>query len=212
MIRRPRRTLPAVIVALVLLALSVGAIVWAVQRLAGAREFVSYQRVATELHGRTWDDVPVLVTGVVLAALGLVLLVLAIWPGRAVVVPLAGDDGLRGGVTRRGLGTALRASATTVVGVSAARIRVRRKAVKARIRTDRARSEGLAEAVCERLTTRVQEIGPQSVRKVKASVHGGRRAKAEGRRGAKGQLGAEPAAPQPSAAPETVEVTGRGVS
>ncbi|WP_378739903.1 DUF6286 domain-containing protein [Nocardia brasiliensis] len=172
MIRRPRRVIPAIVVAVLVLAVCVAVAVSLIQRLVGAREYLSYDTVATNLHGLTWHDMPVLVAGVAAAVLGFVLLALALWPGRAAVLPLAADDGMSAGVTRGGLRSALRSTAGTVDGVSAARIKVRRKAVKVSARTDRAGSDGLPEAICETLTRRVQEIGPQPVRRVRAKLRG----------------------------------------
>ncbi|MFI9408186.1 DUF6286 domain-containing protein [Nocardia sp. NPDC052316] len=172
MIRRSRRAGPAIVVAVLLLAGCVAVTVSLIQRLVGAHEFVSYDSVAADLHGMQWHDLPVLGVGIAAMVFGFVLLALALWPGRAAVLPLAADDGISAGVTRGGLRTALRSAAGTVDGVSSARIKLRRKAVKVAARTDRAGSEGLPEEICERLTRRVQEIGPQRVRHVRAKLRG----------------------------------------
>ncbi|MBF6210210.1 hypothetical protein IU433_00210 [Nocardia puris] len=175
MIRRPRRAVPAALLALLLLAGCVAVGVWAGQRLAGTREYVSYDRIATELHGITWNEVPVLIAGIAAVVVGLLLLAVAVLPGRALLLPLAEEQGLRGGVTRSGLRTALQETATGMDGVRKARIKVKRKGVKVSAHTDRAQSEGMADAVCDLLTRRVQEIGPQPVRRVRASVHASRK-------------------------------------
>ncbi|MEU0871790.1 DUF6286 domain-containing protein [Nocardia brasiliensis] len=172
MIRRPRRVGPAIVVAVVLIAGCAAVAVSLIQRLVGAREFVSYDTVATDLHGLTWNELPVLVAGVAAAVLGFVLLGLALWPGRPAVLPLADEDGLSAGVTRGGLRTALRSAAGAVDGVGSARIRLRRKGVQVSARTDRTGTDALPAAICARLTRRVQEIGPQPVRRVRAKVRG----------------------------------------
>lgn len=172
MIRRPRRAGPAVVVAVLLLAVCVAVAVSLIQRLVGAHEFLSYDSVADDLHGMTWHDMPVLAVGIGAIVFGVGLLVLALWPGRADVLPLGADDGISAGVTRGGLRTALRSTAGSVDGVSSARIRLRRKAVKVSARTERTGADGLPEEICETLTRRVQEIGPQRVRHVRAKLHG----------------------------------------
>ncbi|PXX60896.1 hypothetical protein DFR70_10987 [Nocardia tenerifensis] len=192
MIRRPRRVLPAIVVAVLLLAVCVAVAVSLIQRLVGAHEFLSYDTVASDLHGMTWHDMPVLVAGVATAVLGLVLLALALWPGRAAVLPLGDEDGLTAGVTRGGLRTALRSTADTVDGVSSARIRLRRNAVKVSAHTDRSGADSLPDEICQTLTRRVQEIGPQPVRRVRAKLHGPKEAKAHGPKTAK-QYGTESA-------------------
>ncbi|MBL1076418.1 hypothetical protein JK358_18635 [Nocardia sp. 2] len=103
MIRRPRRVGTATALAAALLALSVATIVSLVQRLSGARQFVSYDTVATRLHDIHWGDTVVLTAGIIVAALGLLLLALALTPGRAVVVPLEPMDGSDAGIDRRSL-------------------------------------------------------------------------------------------------------------
>ncbi|WP_405162570.1 alkaline shock response membrane anchor protein AmaP [Nocardia sp. NBC_01499] len=170
--RRPRRVVPAIIVAVLLLAVCVAVAVSLIQRLVGAHEFLSYDTVADDLHGMTWHDMPVLAVGAGAMVFGFVLLAVALWPGRAAVLPLTTDDGMSAGVTRGGLRSALRSAAGSVDGVSSARIRLRRKAVKVSAHTDRAGTEGLPEEICETLTRRVQEIGPQPVRRVRAKLHG----------------------------------------
>ncbi|MEU7144813.1 DUF6286 domain-containing protein [Nocardia sp. NPDC046473] len=170
--RRPRRVIPAIMVAVLLLAACVAVAVSLIQRLIGAHEYLSYDTVAADLHGMTWHDMPVLAVGVAAVVFGFVLLALALWPGRAAVLPLDTDDGMSAGVTRGGLRTALRSTAASVDGVSSARIRLRRKGVKVSARTDRAGADGLPEEICETLTRRVQEIGPQPVRRVRAKLHG----------------------------------------
>ncbi len=161
---------PAVLVALALLAAAVVLIVSLVQRLTDTRELVSYDRVAVELHAIAWGEKPVLVAGVLAAALGALLLVAALWPGRALLVPLAGEEGLRAGVSRRGLRAAVRESAETVDGVTARGVRLRRRSVQVEASTDRVESAGTAEAVADRVSKRLHEIGTSSVRRVRTSL------------------------------------------
>ncbi|UGT63959.1 DUF6286 domain-containing protein [Nocardia asteroides] len=170
MTRRPRRVVPAVLLALVLLAAAIAVIVSLVQRLTDTREFVSYDRVAAELYAVEWGETPVLVTGIGALTLGALLLVAAVWPGRALLVPLVDEEGLRAGVSRRGLRAAIRESAETVDGVTARGVRLGRRSVRIEARTDRVESAGTADAVCDRVSNRLREIGTRSVRRVRTSL------------------------------------------
>ncbi|MFC3961686.1 DUF6286 domain-containing protein [Nocardia jiangsuensis] len=170
MTRRPRRVVPAVLLALVLLAAAVAVIVSLVQRLTDTREFISYDRVAAELYAIEWGETPVLVTGIVAVAFGALLLLAAILPGRALLVPLVDEEGLRAGVSRRGLRAAVRESAETVDGVTAGGVRLGRRSVKVKVQTDRVESAGTADAVCDRVSNRLREIGTRSVRRVRTSL------------------------------------------
>ncbi|MBF6086874.1 DUF2964 family protein [Nocardia cyriacigeorgica] len=171
MIRRPRRTWPAIVIAVVVLAACVAVTVSLVQRLTGTKEYVSYDSVAGELHGITWNELPVLIGGIVALLIGVVLLVIALLPGRAKVLPLTGsDDGIQAGVSRSGLRTLLRSSAGRVDGVTSARVKVRRDTVTVIARTDRHDNAGLADAICATVTDRVHQLG-RPVKRVKAKLH-----------------------------------------
>lgn len=173
MIRRPRRAVPAALVALALLAACIAVGVALVQRLIGVREYISYDRVARELHGLTWNEPQVLVVGIAAAVLGALLLAAALLPGRARVLPLTGSrpDGIDAGIRRRDLRALLRNGAAEVDGVISARIRLRRDKALVIVHTDRRSHDDMAAAVCSALSERVQETGA-SVRRVRAQVHG----------------------------------------
>jgi hypothetical protein len=157
--RRPRRAIPAALLALALLAIC-AAVVWSlIQRLTGAREFIYFHEIAARLHIIAWDDSQVLIAGAVTAPAGLVLLALAVWPGRAVMVPLAGAEDFAAGVDRRGLRGALRDAAQSVEGVRSARVRLRRNRVRVTARTGYARTASLAEAVSAAVGERIDRIG-----------------------------------------------------
>jgi hypothetical protein len=158
--RRPRRALPALALALALVAVCV-TVAWSlVQRLTGTREFVFYARVAVCLHETTWADRWVVVAGVGAVLSGLALLALALLPGRAVVLPLAGDDQFAAGVARRGLCGALQDAARSVEGVRSARVRLRHRKVRVIVRTGRAHPAGLSESVHAAVDERIRRIGP----------------------------------------------------
>ncbi|GAB3570447.1 hypothetical protein GCM10027445_23980 [Amycolatopsis endophytica] len=159
MIRRPRRSLPAGLSAVALLAACVLVTTSAIQMIVGQPPILSYDAVADALNRTRWDSPGAAIAGGVASALGLVLLLAAVLPGSATVVPLDDDgDGLDAGASRRRLRTTLSAAAAGVDGVSRARLAVRRHRVTAKVRTDRASGEGLADAVYAALERRIAEI------------------------------------------------------
>ncbi|MBF6174867.1 DUF6286 domain-containing protein [Nocardia blacklockiae] len=139
--RRPRRVVPAVAVALALLVLCVLVAVSTIQKISGTKELVSYHSVTTRLHDTTWGSGWVLGVGIAAVVVGLLLLAVALWPGRAVVVPLASEDGVDAGIARRSLRAALEDATDAVDGLEAARVRLGRKKVRVKARTHRTASD-----------------------------------------------------------------------
>ena len=168
MTRRSRRALPATLTALVVLAVSVLVAVCAIQLAVGETPLLSYDVLATRLHAMTWSAPTVAVAGGVAVAVGLLLLLTAVLPGRARTVALAPHTS----VSVRGLRNALR-SAAQIPGVESAAVKVRRRRVRTVVRTRRAVVDGLAEAVRTSLERRVAEFAlahpPQVLVRVKAS-------------------------------------------
>ncbi|MDX8029417.1 DUF6286 domain-containing protein [Lentzea sp. BCCO 10_0856] len=167
MTRRSRRALPATLTALVLLAASVLVAVSAIQLALGEAPLLSYDALAGRLHDTTWSAPEMAVASGVATAIGLVLLLVAVVPGRARTAPL--DD--RTAVSVRGLRNALR-TAAHVDGVESAAVKVRRRRVKTVVRTRRSVPDGLGDAVRAALEQRVGELAlarpPQVVVRVKA--------------------------------------------
>ncbi|MFD9212799.1 DUF6286 domain-containing protein [Streptomyces sp. NPDC087659] len=158
--RRPRRTVPATLTALVLLAACVLTAIVAIQLIAGQSPLISPQSVIDSLHGSHWNDTAVLGAGVAAVLLGLLLLLASLLPGKPTVLPLTGE--VDAGVTRRSLRHALRSTAAGVDGVTRARVRLRRRTIVARIRTDRTNTTGLTEAVRAALDRRLDDIAPSN--------------------------------------------------
>ncbi|SFP78701.1 hypothetical protein SAMN05421810_103412 [Amycolatopsis arida] len=160
MIRRPRRAVPAALVAVAVLAGAVVVAVSAVQLMLDRPPLVDYDAVASALHGTHWNEWPVAVAGGVVGLLGLALVLAAVLPGRPVVLPLATPEGVEAdaGATRRGLRASLHDAVAAVDGVAAARVRLRPRKVAVRVRTNRARDEGLAEAVRDAVERRLDQI------------------------------------------------------
>ncbi|WP_439664231.1 DUF6286 domain-containing protein [Lentzea sp. HUAS TT2] len=167
MTRRSRRALPATLTALVLLSASVLVAVCAIQLAVGEAPLLSYDSLAGLLNDTTWSAQGVAVAGGVATAIGLVLFLAAVVPGRARTAAL--DE--HTAVSVRGLRNALR-SAAVVDGVESAAVKVRRRRVRAVVRTRRSVVDGLGDAVRAALEHRVGEFAlarpPQVVVRVKA--------------------------------------------
>ncbi|MEU9686183.1 DUF6286 domain-containing protein [Amycolatopsis japonica] len=166
--RRPRRTVPAVLVALVALAGCVLAAAVAVQTIIGEKPWISYDALASALHDLRWSDPLPAIAGGVVALLGLLLLVSAIVPGKPTVLPLEG--GTDSGASRRSYRSTLRTAASTVDGVSAAKLKVKRRAIVSVVTTGRTNTAGLAEAVRAAIEHRLAQIGPAAVPAVRVRV------------------------------------------
>ncbi|WP_409494093.1 DUF6286 domain-containing protein [Amycolatopsis sp. cmx-11-12] len=166
--RRPRRSVPAVLVALVVLAGCVLAATVAVQTIIGEKPWVSYDAVATALHDTRWSDPLPAIAGGVVALIGLLLLVTAIVPGRPTVLPLEG--GPDSGASRRSYRSTLRTAASTVDGVAAAKLKVKRRGIVSVVTTGRTNTAGLADAVRAAIEHRLAQIGPATVPAVRVRV------------------------------------------
>jgi hypothetical protein len=138
---RPRRTIPAVVVATLLLAACVLVALSAIQVLLGQPPFVPVARLVVAGHELRWHDIVVIVAGAVAAMLGVVLLAGAVFPGAPVVLALEDHpdtgEGVAAGVTRRSLRRTLVHSAETTDGVASARLRLRRRSVRMTVRSHR---------------------------------------------------------------------------
>lgn len=178
--RRPRRALPASVLALLLLAVCVAGVGLAVQHLIGTKEFVRCADIVARLHRIAWDSRWVAFGGLLAVAAGLILLISAVLPGRAVILPLTGADGFTAGVARRGLRGALRDAAQSVEGVRSARVRLRRRKIRVKIRTANVHSTGLSEYVCAAVGERVTRIGPDPAPRVVVAARGRRAVRSAG--------------------------------
>ncbi len=153
MTRRSRRVLPAVLTALVLLTVSVVVAVSAIQLALGEAPLLSYDAVAGRLHDLTWSAREVAVAGGVVAVIGLLLFLAAVVPGRARTAALDQHTA----VSLRGLRNAVRLVAR-IDGVESAAVKVRRRRVRAVVRTRRSVADGLGDAVRAAVENRVGEL------------------------------------------------------
>ena len=170
MIRRPRRVLPASLAALVLLAACVLVALWTMQLALGEPAIVDYDTVAATVNRIRWIDQAVWITGGAAALLGVITILTAVVPGRSLTLALtAADSPDDATITRSSLRTALRAAAH-VDGVTAASVKLRRRQVRAVVRTNRTSTDGIAERTRTALRQRLELIGLAGHRDVTVAV------------------------------------------
>ncbi|GAA3001130.1 DUF6286 domain-containing protein [Actinokineospora diospyrosa] len=179
MTRFPRRSAPAVVVALVLFAACALVTTVAVQQLLGRTPWVDPRAVFGALRDARWSDPAVAVVASVCAVLGACLLLCALLPGTPVVLPLRDDDpdtdrAISSGVTRRGLRRVLRSTASSVDGVASARLVLTERAISATVTTHRVITDGVADAVRAALEHRLDRIGQAARPTVRVRVLSGR--------------------------------------
>lgn len=166
--RRPRRSTPAVLVAVVLLAACVLTAVVAIQVILGQTPWISWSGVAGRLHATHWTDLAPLLAGAAAGLIGLALLAAAILPGKLVVLPMRGETD--SGASRHSYRATLRTAASDVDGVAAVTLKVKRRKVIARVRTARTNTGGLPEAVHAAIGRRLAQIAPAPTPTVKVRV------------------------------------------
>ncbi|MEV6908716.1 DUF6286 domain-containing protein [Amycolatopsis sp. NPDC051071] len=166
--RRPRRSVPATLTAVVLLAACALVAVVAIQLLLGETPWIRYDTVAGALHDLRWTDVVTAIAGAGVVVLGLALVLAAILPGKPTVLPLRGDPD--SGASRRSYRSTLRAAASTVDGVSGATVKLKPRTVFAKVSTGRTTTDGLADAVRGAVEHRLDQIDPVVRPAVKVKV------------------------------------------
>jgi uncharacterized protein DUF6286 len=170
--RRPRRGVPATLTAVVLIAACVVVAVVAIQMLLGETPWLSYRTAVDALHDTRWRDLVTAVVGGVAAVLGLLMVLAAVLPGTPTVLPLAGE--LDSGASRRSYRSTLRTAASTVDGVSGARLAVNARRASVRVSTNRTNTDGLADAVRDAVGHRLDQIRPAVRPAVRVKVHAAR--------------------------------------
>lgn len=184
MIRYPRRVIPASLVAVVILAICVGTAVSVIQSLTGHPPLIPFGTLASFGRKLRLDGAVMISAGAVSAALGLILLACALLPGQPDTLPLTAGEGpaaddtggddwqvpAAAGVSRSGLRTALRVTVTGTDGVTSARLRVRRRRVKTRIRTELQDTGAVRASVQAALDHRLGQTGLARPPKLRISV------------------------------------------
>lgn len=148
---RPRRMVPATIVAAVIIIVAALTAAGIVAALVGRPIALLHAGAIGSWLARTqWNDAAALVIGAVLAVLGLVLIVIALVPGRPGVVGLGtGRPDVLMGLTRRGLRHVAATAAGGVDGAERAQAKARGRRVRVKVTTP-LRDRADADAVRER--------------------------------------------------------------
>lgn len=174
--RRPSRTVPAVIVALVLLALSV-AMVWvAVRRLSSGQWPGAVTQAAGWTAALTWASVAMLVIAGLVVLAGLVLLLCAVVPGKPTALrigtePLETEHGnVEAVMTRRSVAKLANARANEVDGVDGVKTTVTGRLVAMSITTASAQREDIQASVTERVRAALEASGLDPLPRVRAKA------------------------------------------
>ena len=160
---RPRRRIPGVLVAAVLVAAGIVGCIWAASAaLSHPLWNVPHSDFAGPLQSTVhWDDTGTLLVASAVAFVGFLLILIAVIPGRARAIPLAsGDESVVIGVPRRSLRRSLRWLVQDVPGVEAAKVRARRRAVKVRATTRLRDTADLQEKVRTTVEDRLRALDP----------------------------------------------------
>jgi len=170
-IRHPRRTVPATLVALVILAAAVLVAISCIQVIAGRSPLIPFTTIAGFAEDTAWNDAVILAAGAGLAGIGLVLLVCALLPGRSRVVPLAeNDENTQTAVTRRSLAHDLAEHARRADGITSAGATVGARAIRITARTPLRDGSTVIDRVREQVETRLDDIAPDRRPRVRVAV------------------------------------------
>lgn len=159
---RPRRSWPAVITGLLVLALAVVSAAEVIAALSGSPLRLIPVGAATEYATTaTWSEPSVQIASAVLAFIGLALIVLALVPGKGRWMALRTDDpALVVGLTRSALRRAVASAAHGVGGVDGVNVSVRGNRMKVHVTTGLRDSEGLPAEVTAAVQRRLEELAP----------------------------------------------------
>jgi len=171
---RPRRRIPGVLVAAVLVAAGIVGCIWAASAaLSHPLWNIPDSDFAGPLQSTVqWDDTGTLLVASAVAFVGFLLIVIAVIPGRTRAIPLAsGDDSLVIGVPRRSLRRSLGWLAADVAGIDKAKVRTGRHSVKVRATTRLRDPAGLRESVQAVVEDRLARLDPLWPVRVKVRLH-----------------------------------------
>lgn len=167
---RPRRRIPGVLVAGLLVAAGIIGCIWAASAALGHPLWnIPRSDLAGPLQSTVhWDDTGTLIVASAVAFVGFLLIVIAVTPGRTRAIPLAsGDDSLVIGVPRRSLRRSLGWLAADVAGIDKAKVRTGRHSVKVQATTrlrDPADLRESVQAVVEERLARLDPLWPVRVK------------------------------------------------
>ncbi|WP_411106193.1 DUF6286 domain-containing protein [Streptomyces sp. cmx-4-9] len=160
---RSARRIPAALTALLVLVVA-GLFLYDLAAVRAGRPGMRWRReLARQLDGRTPADLPVQIGAGLLAAAGLLLLLLALTPGLRTILPMrppAPDAGLlRAGISRKAAAQVLRDRAMEVAGVRSARVRMSRSRVAVRAASHFRELDDVRADLDEVLAVGIAELG-----------------------------------------------------
>ncbi len=164
--RRPARTVPATIAAVVLLALGVGLVWAAVQRLAQGSWPTFADRTGAWVAALAWGSVWVLLISISVVVLGLILLVAAIKPGPPTAMAVDSGSSADGAgastevvMTRRSVARLATARAGQVDGVDSVSSVVGARKITVVVKTPSRQLGEIEQQVRDRVTDALQSAG-----------------------------------------------------
>ncbi len=174
--RRPSRTVPATVVAVVLLAAGALSAVVGIARLVEGRWPTAFTTVQESATGASWGSTAVWAATVALAVVGLVLLVAALVPGSRRAVGIARQTPAATGhrevaMTTRGLARIAAAAADTVDGVDRVSVSAGPGLVRLRVWSGSRDDAALVrDRVQHVVTERLQQLGLQPSPRVRVAL------------------------------------------
>lgn len=171
---RPKRNTPAIIAAAALLVAGVLVAAEVISALLGRpMRVLPYESVSKWAARTPWQDPWALLASSVVTALGLLLLFIALVPGRPRLMALrTGDPDLIAGISRRTLTGILARAASRVDGVSTARARLRGRRVTITVTTAVRDLSGLGERVYDAVNAELGALSPIHVIVPRVRVRG----------------------------------------
>jgi Family of unknown function (DUF6286) len=160
---RPRRRIPGVLVAAVIVAAGIVGCIWAASAALGHPLWdIPHSDFAGPLQSSVhWDDTGTLIVASAVAFVGFLLILIALIPGRTRAILLAsGDDSLVIGVPRRSLRRSLAWLVEDIAGIDRAKVRTGRHSVKVRATTRLRDPAGLRESVQAVVEDRLARLEP----------------------------------------------------
>lgn len=174
--RRPSRTVPATVVALVILALGVLTAIASTSRLVSGSWPATVSSAAAAVAPLAWASTAVLASGAVVALLGLVLLVAGVKLGssRTATLTAGGVGDAVGGtefvISTRSLARMAAARADQVDGVDKVSASASARRVELQVTTTSEHVDEIRRQVTEGVTERLAATGVQPVPRVRATV------------------------------------------
>lgn len=170
---RPRRKIPAIIVAAILASAGIlGAIEAVTAALGHPLWKVPYHDFAGPLRDTHWSDTVALAVAAAVAFIGLILLLAAVLPGRPSAIVLASSDtSIVIGAPRASLRRVLQRAARDVDGIERARVKLRRRSAAIHATTRLRDTSGLRGSVHAAVQNRLTALDPLSPIRIRVRMH-----------------------------------------